>query len=111
MKTFELKRLYDPQFTHENRLPPRASIIPSLHKGVFFKNKGESELILDLNGDYKFSYREKDDQINFSQRDFDDSCWDTLRVPSMWRYQGNGIFNVWIKGKGISVVLPHGRDS
>ena len=39
METFENKRLYNPQITNENRLPPRASIVPALHKGVFYKNE------------------------------------------------------------------------
>lgn len=88
MATFESKRLYDPNFTHENRLPPRASIVPSLQRGVFFKNKSLSELILDLNGDYKFAYRASDDLGDFYKTDYDDSRWNTLLVPSMWQYHG-----------------------
>lgn len=88
MESFENIRLYNPEFTHENRLNPRTTVIPSLHKNVFYKNKYESELILDLNGEYKFCYREKDDIKNFFETSFDDSDWDILSVPSMWQYHG-----------------------
>ena len=88
MRTFEDQRLYNPEITQENRLPPRATVIPSLHKGVFYKNRLESELILDLNGNYKFSYREKDDIDDFYLTEFDDGKWKTLTVPSMWQYHG-----------------------
>ena len=88
MRSFEDIRLYAPEFTHENRLPPRATVIPSLRSGVFYKNKEVSELILDLNGDYRFCYREKDDLGTFFAPDYDDSAWDILPVPSMWQYHG-----------------------
>ena len=82
MGTFEDQRLYNPEFTQENRLAPRATVIPSLHKGVFYKNRLESELILDLNGDYRFCWREKDDIKDFYRSDYDDREWDILPVPS-----------------------------
>ena len=88
MGNFENQRLYDPEFLHEHRLPPRATVIPSLHKGVFYRNKQDSELILDLNGEYGFCYRENDDIDNFYLPELDDSRWDTLAVPSMWQYHG-----------------------
>ncbi len=88
MKSFESKRLFNPSLPHENRLPARATVIPALHSGVFYRNKEESELILNLNGDYKFCYREQDDIIDFEKLDYNDNLWDTLAVPSMWQYHG-----------------------
>ena len=88
MGTFEDQRLYDPEFIQENRLAPRATVIPSLHKGVFYKNRLESELILDLNGDYRFCWREQNDIEDFYRSDYDDREWDILPVPSMWQYHG-----------------------
>ena len=88
MSTFENSRLYTPSFTGEMRLPPRASVIPALHKNVYYRNKEESELITNLNGDYKFCYRERDDIKAFETVDFHDGTWDTLPVPSMWQYHG-----------------------
>lgn len=90
MKSFEGLRLYNPEFTCENRLPPRATVIPALHKGVFYKNRLESELITDLNGDYKFIYRDSDDRKDFFSTELSDGDWDTLPVPSMWQYHGYG---------------------
>ena len=86
MNSFEKNRLFNPSFTHENRLPARASIVPALHSGVFFRNKEESELITNLNGDYKFCYRETDDLIDFEKTDYNDGEWNILTVPSMWQY-------------------------
>lgn len=88
MSSFENSRLYNPSLTNENRLPPRASNVPALHSDVYFKNKEESELITDLNGDYKFCYRELDDIIDFERTDYNDGEWDVLTVPSMWQYHG-----------------------
>lgn len=88
MNVFESNRLFNPSLPHENRLPARASVIPALHSGVYFKNKEESELITSLNGDYKFCYRESDDIKSFEKQDYNDSKWDTLAVPSMWQYHG-----------------------
>lgn len=88
MNNFEQKKLYNPEFTHEHRLSPRATIIPALHKGVFYKNRLDSEMVIDLNGDYKFCYRNIDDIKDFHTIDFDDDSWNTLPVPSMWQYHG-----------------------
>ena len=88
MKTFERERLYNPGLPHENRLPPRTSVVPALHKDVFFRNKEESEHITMLSGDFAFCHRETDDITGFEKADFDDRLWDTLAVPSMWQYHG-----------------------
>ena len=88
MENFESMRLFNPKLTHENRLAPRSTVVPALHPGVFYKNRQESELILDLNGEYKFCYRQKDDIQDFFVTAFDDSGWDDLPVPSMWQYHG-----------------------
>ena len=39
------ERLRNPQFLHEGRLAPRATSVPALHEGVYFRNKEDSELI------------------------------------------------------------------
>ncbi len=90
MREFEQNRLFNPSFTHENRLPARATIVPALHDKVYYKNKEESELILNLNGEYRFNYRQTDDIPSFYEKDFDDTAWDSLQVPSMWQYHGYG---------------------
>ena len=83
-------RLQNPQRLHENRLPPRASVIPARHADVFFRNKEESELIQVLNSNFRFCYREKDDLPDFFEEGFPDTDWDVLPVPSMWQYHGYG---------------------
>ena len=88
MQDFERSRLFNPEMVHENRLPARATVIPAHHSKVYYKNKDESELILNLNGDYKFNYSESDTIPSFYEKDFDDTSWDTLQVPSMWQYHG-----------------------
>ncbi len=90
MREFEQNRLFNPSLTHENRLPARATIVPAFHDKVYYKNKEESELILNLNGEYRFNYRQTDDIPSFYETDFDDTAWDTLLVPSMWQYHGYG---------------------
>ena len=59
-----------------------------MHSDVYFKSKEDSELITDLNGDYKFCYRELDDVTDFERTDYNDGEWDVLTVPSMWQYHG-----------------------
>ncbi len=88
METFESERLYNPKIPHENRLLPRATNIPALRKGVYYKNRLNSEMILDLNGIFKFSYSKEDDIKDFYKIDYDDTNWDNLSVPSMWQYHG-----------------------
>lgn len=88
MRPFEKSRLFNPKVVEENRLPARATVVPALHKNVYYRNKEESELILNLNGEYKFNYRDTDDLSSFYETDFDDTAWDSLQVPSMWQYHG-----------------------
>ena len=82
--------LENPQLLQINRLAPRATVIPSLQRGVYYRNKEESSLLLSLNGDYRFFYRPCDDMPNFYYRQFDDNEWDVIDVPSMWQYRGYG---------------------
>ena len=88
MNSFENNRLFNPCFVCENRLAARATVIPALHSDVYFKNKEESELITNLNGQYKFCFREFDDINGFQKKDYDDTKWDIIDVPSMWQYHG-----------------------
>lgn len=83
-------RLRNPQFLQEGRLEARATSVPALHSGVYFKNKEESELIQILNGDFKFSYQSEDNCKDFHNENFNDNMWDILPVPSMWQYHGYG---------------------
>lgn len=72
------------------RLAPRSNLIPAQKKGVYYKNKEESELIFSLNGTYKFSYQPTDCTPEFYESGYDVSGWDDIDVPSMWQYRGYG---------------------
>ena len=80
--------LSNPEFLQEGCLQPRATVVPALQKGVYFKNKEESQLIQVIGGDYKFAYCENDNLTDFYTLQYDDGCWDTIDVPSMWQYRG-----------------------
>lgn len=82
--------LENPKLQHINRLAPRSTVIPSLHKGVYYRNKEESELITSLNGNYSFYYAPYDSMPKFYLTDFEESNWDIIDVPSMWQYRGYG---------------------
>ena len=80
----------DQRVLHINRLAPRSTVIPAQKKGVYYRNKGESEFLRSLNGDYKFLYLLEDTAKSFYKPDVDDGDWDTIDVPSMWQYRGYG---------------------
>ena len=84
------EKINNPRFLHEGRMKPRSTIIPSLKKDVYYKNKEESELITVLNGDFSFKYEPFDRIDDFYLESLDDSNWDTIDVPSMWQYRGYG---------------------
>lgn len=84
------EKINNPEILHEGRLQPRATVVPSLKKDVYYKNKEESELITVLNGDYRFAYEPCDCLEDFWSESLDDSEWNTIDVPSMWQYRGYG---------------------
>lgn len=74
---------------HMNRLNARSVLIPAQKKGVYYKNKEQSNYLQSLNGEYKFKYCNNDEIPDFYKESiFDD--WDTIDVPSMWQYRGFG---------------------
>jgi len=78
----------DPKSLQEGCLRPRATVVPALHKNVYYRNKEESELIQSLNGDFRFAYHASDSVSDFYLTSYDDSDWDIIDVPSMWQYRG-----------------------
>ena len=74
-----------------NRLPARATVIPAKKRGVYYRNKEESELLGSLNGDWQFLYLPQgDDGEDYSAPALEDGGWDVIDVPSMWQYRGYG---------------------
>ncbi len=82
--------LCNPGIPQVNALPPRVNALPALKKDVYYRNKQDADMVLDLNGDYRFAWRAEDDMPDFFALDYDDAGWDTLAVPSMWQYHGYG---------------------
>ena len=80
--------LCNPEIPQVNALSPRVITLPALKKDVYYRNRLDADMVLDLNGDYRFAWRTEDSIPNFCEPDFDDSDWDTLAVPSMWQYHG-----------------------
>ena len=82
--------LCDTAIPQVNALPPRVSVLPSLKKDVYYRNRQDADMVLDLNGDYRFAWRAEDSIPGFFDPAYDDSDWDILAVPSMWQYHGYG---------------------
>ncbi len=80
--------LCNPAIPQVNALPPRVAVLPATRRDVYYRNKSDADMVLDLGGDYRFAWRTEDDLADFYKPDFDDSEWDTLTVPSMWQYHG-----------------------
>ena len=55
------EKINNPDFLQKGCMRARATVVPSLHKDVYYRNKEESELICVLNGDFKFLYNENDE--------------------------------------------------
>ena len=75
---------------HENRLPARVNLVPAQKAGIYYRNKEESSMLQSLNGDYQFCYCDGDVLPEFYKKDYDDTNWDVIDVPSMWQYRGYG---------------------
>ena len=82
--------LCNPGVPQVGALPPRVNALPALKKDVYHRNRLDADLILDLNGDYRFSWHTEDTILDFYDTAYDDSDWDVLAVPSMWQYHGYG---------------------
>ena len=78
------------QMLGEHRLPARTLLLPAQKRGVTNKNFAESDRVLLLSGDWRFSYLEEDTAAPFYLPEENDSGWDTLPVPSMWQFHGYG---------------------
>ena len=82
--------LENPALTGENRLPARTLLLPASRRGITWKNYTDSDRILPLDGDWRFSYNETEPGDGFADPAFDDGGWDHLPVPSMWQFRGYG---------------------
>lgn len=84
----------DPSQPDSRKETPRSSFMLYGKKADAIKDDySTSSCFLSLNGIWKFHYtgRYIDRPAKFYETKFDDSKWDTLRVPSNWEMKGHGI--------------------
>ena len=74
-----------------NKLPARASLTPYLATDAALR-RGESELVLSLNGEWNFRWTAQPDEApeGFWAEGYDDSAWDKMPVPGNWEIEGYG---------------------
>lgn len=80
----------NPHCLGEKKLPARSPVIPAEKSGVYYKNKEDSALLVNLDGDYDFRYSVEDDTPGFFKEDYNSDGWDKIDVPSMWQFRGYG---------------------
>jgi len=84
----------NPNIIGDNKLDPHTTLIP--FQNIEQAIKGEIKLspyYKSLNGNWKFSWSINPEErpVEFYLRDFNDSGWDEIPVPSNWEMQGYGI--------------------
>ena len=74
-----------------NKLPARASLTPYKSRDMALR-RGESELVLSLNGEWNFRWTAQPDEApeGFWAEGYDDSTWDKMPVPGSWEIEGYG---------------------
>lgn len=83
----------DPQDNSWNREPARADFFAYESTEAALKGEMESsQRYISLSGMWSFCFFEHaaDDSDNFSLNGFDDSAWDSIRVPALWELNGYG---------------------
>lgn len=90
----ELSFLEDPSVFRVNQLPAHCTkmAFQNMEESLGY-DKRKSPSCLSLDGRWKFSYAgcPADRGVDFYRKDFDDSVWPTIRVPSNWQLQGYGV--------------------
>ncbi|MBU3820557.1 DUF4981 domain-containing protein [Flavobacteriaceae bacterium XHP0103] len=83
----------DESVSEENRMPMHASYFTFENEALAKKGDWkQSSNYLNLNGDWKFKWVEKPEDLpeNFEAVNFNDSQWDTFKVPAVWELNGYG---------------------
>lgn len=82
----------NPAVIQINRLPARATSYSFADKNLAVQRDREQSQILNLNGQWKFSYAQDDEKrpLEFFKTDFDSSGWANIEVPGNWELQGFG---------------------
>ncbi len=93
----EQKRAYDwqnPKMLHQKRMKATAEFFPYHDEKTAIKNnRTESKHYKLLNGTWKFDYNDNLTlmESGWELKEFDDSAWDELNVPSNWQMHGYSI--------------------
>ncbi|MBN1844794.1 MAG: DUF4981 domain-containing protein [Sedimentisphaerales bacterium] len=85
----------NPAVIGRNKQPGHCTLIPyaSVDQAIQCRFRRDcSRYYQSLNGSWKFHWVEKpaDRPVEFYRSDFDDSSWDTIRVPGNWQLSGYG---------------------
>ncbi len=81
----------NPRMTEQNKELARASFYPfSDAESALSEKPSSSSRVMSLNGEWHFQLVPNPHSVprEFSSFDFDDTGWDTLRVPSNWQMHG-----------------------
>ena len=84
---------HDLQVNEVNRLPMHTHFFAYENESKALKGKpAESANYLSLHGDWRFRWVEHADQrpVGFEAEGFDDSSWQTMKVPGLWELNGYG---------------------
>ena len=81
---------YNHEIFEDNKLPPRATFFATEDEKI--THKENSKRFLSLNGDWKFNWVKDPKQrpTRFQNKDYNDSDWVTIPVPSNWEVEGFG---------------------
>jgi len=81
----------NPKIVERNKEPPHVTLVPYADEQTALSaDRTKSQWFLCLNGDWRFSLAPNPELASkeFFGIDFDDSCWDTMPVPSNWQMLG-----------------------
>ena len=84
---------HDLQVNEVNRLPMHTHFFAYENESKALKGKpAESANYLSLHGDWRFRWVEHADQrpVGFEAEGFDDSSWQTMKIPGLWELNGYG---------------------
>ena len=83
--------IQDAEVFEENQLPFSPILIPyGNYKSALTKTESQSEYYRSLNGNWKFNFENTPYVFpaDFYEKNFDDSKWKEIKVPSVWQTQG-----------------------
>ena len=84
----------NPEIININTEKPRASFIPYQNSNAALTGKrSNSDFYHSLNGNWKFKWVAEQSLLeeSFHAKEYDDSGWDNIEVPSNWQLKGYGI--------------------